>query len=485
MKHIQTHSYQATQYTIRTEMHQGRKHIVVPVVMMVEGVHDGSRGPIFHSINELGKIPDSWNGIPITIDHPAEGESFISANSPGQIEKAVGRVYNTYVDGTKLKGEAWLDEAKLIAMSPLALAHIRQGLPLEVSVGVFSDEMAMAGDWNGEEYEAVAANHRPDHLALLPGGVGACSWQDGCGIRVNKCNDVVLTNKEGGTDVTEIIIHDRMGVHSIANYESYQERMSNIRKKLEELSTNNSYHYLADVYDDYFIYEKEQEGQPLQLFRQNYAVADNAGIEFMGDPVKVKREVKYLVTNEEGTMVRTKINNNTNKGGQIMSETKTPCFIKKVNDVIAHEATRFTEDDRDVLMAMEETVLDKLQPVETTPKTPPVTDINSNQAREALAGTLEKTEDVLPLLVPELQDRVKAGLQLHEDHRTALINKIQANAVKDTWEESELKGMKTAMLEKILKSIPSQADYSAINNNTHSSTQDSEIMLPMGIEVEK
>jgi hypothetical protein len=176
-------------YVIRQVSHQGRNHIVVPVVMMVEGVHSGSMGPLLHTADELGKYPASWNGIPVVINHPIDDEgNNISANSPDIIDSrvTVGRVYNAHMVDTKLMAEVYLDEARLTEVSPQALSAIMNGEPLEVSIGVFTDEDSVSGTWHEEQYNAVAINHRPDHLALLPGGTGACSWEDGCGIRVNQ-----------------------------------------------------------------------------------------------------------------------------------------------------------------------------------------------------------------------------------------------------------------------------------------------------------
>ena len=192
------HNTDQAQYTIRTEQMEGKQYIVVPVVMMVEGVHSGSRGPLLHTIDELGRFPDAWNGIPVVVNHPRDdGGGFVSANSPAVLEEyAVGKVFNTHVDGSRLRAEAWIDEQRLIAISPEAHQAVMEGQPLEVSVGVFNDEEPVEADWNGEHYIAIARNHRPDHLALLPGGVGACSWEDGCGIRVN--------NKGGEDDVNEV-----------------------------------------------------------------------------------------------------------------------------------------------------------------------------------------------------------------------------------------------------------------------------------------
>jgi len=177
---------QANNYEIRMETYMGRKHLIVPVVMMVEGVHCGSAGPLFHSIEELGKYPASWNGIPVSIQHPEQDGQYISANSPEVLERqTVGQVFNTFVDGNKLKAECWIDIERITAISPEAYSYLQNKRPLEVSIGVFSDDVPQEGDWNGEHYVAIATNHRPDHLALLPGGRGACSWADGAGIRIN------------------------------------------------------------------------------------------------------------------------------------------------------------------------------------------------------------------------------------------------------------------------------------------------------------
>jgi len=49
-------------YEARYEMRQGRQHIVAPVVMLVEGVHDGTAGPIYYPMEELRAFPGAWDG---------------------------------------------------------------------------------------------------------------------------------------------------------------------------------------------------------------------------------------------------------------------------------------------------------------------------------------------------------------------------------------------------------------------------------------
>ena len=172
-------------YDVKIVEHLSKVYYVIPVTMMVEGVHNGNHGKLLHTMEELGKFPESWNGRPIVINHPEIGGVAVSASSPEIMEHAVGVVYNTKVDGNKLVGEAWLDEDKLNDNSPETLEDIEQGKIKEVSVGVFTDEKEEVGIYNDEEYEAVAFNHRPDHLAILTECQGACSVEDGCGLGVN------------------------------------------------------------------------------------------------------------------------------------------------------------------------------------------------------------------------------------------------------------------------------------------------------------
>ncbi|KKK79096.1 hypothetical protein LCGC14_2836960, partial [marine sediment metagenome] len=173
-------------YKVTEKTHSGKPYLVVPVVMMVEGVHTGNHGPLLHLMEDLGKFSDSWNGRPVMIDHPVDGDGIaISANSPDVIEDSmVGIVYNTKVDD-KLRAEVWLDKDKLAEVSSDLLDNISEGKPIEISTGMFVEEEKQEGLWHEENYIAIARNIRPDHLALLPDAEGACSNDDGCGIRNN------------------------------------------------------------------------------------------------------------------------------------------------------------------------------------------------------------------------------------------------------------------------------------------------------------
>ena len=175
-----------------------------PVTIMVEGVHNGSHGPIFWAGHILEKFADKWEGVPIVINHPLKNGQPISVK--GAKDEIVGRVTAPYFDKVKKAIRANIEIPINNGRINLStLQNIK-----EVSAGVFSDETYESGTWNDEQYHACSISMEPDHLALLPGGVGACSWQDGCGIRANQSEAEIkqifenalqiLISKQGGTE---------------------------------------------------------------------------------------------------------------------------------------------------------------------------------------------------------------------------------------------------------------------------------------------
>lgn len=495
----QTYQTGTSQYQIEKKTHQGKPHLVVPVVMMVEGVHNGSHGPLLHLADELGRYPESWNGIPVTIGHPEEGGQNISANNPGVIDsQVVGRVYETRIDGSKLRAKVWLDEERLHNISPEAFQYIQEGRPLDVSVGVFTDEEGVSGDWNGEHYEAVARNHRPDHLALLPGGVGACSWIDGCGIRINSKkggnNDVKNQDKKS---LKELAIQGYATIPISVQQEGYRQRIESIQQKLDSYDTEEKTHYLQEVYDDYVIYEvrkRNSNGVETKLYKRNYTIDSKGIVEFADDLVEVRRQISY-VTMDNGNKERSESDMFNFKSTKEMERTKTPC---KVDQLIAHKSTQFEESDREWLSKQPDEVLDKLFPKEKEVNTntkPPEKEPEPTmeKALEVLKTSLKKPEDFLKLVPDEYADAFKSGLKLNNERRTTMIKEITENTAEGTWTEDELKEMNTDTLIKIHKSIkkteePQEGeDYSAVSGSyfgTYSKGKAVEPLLPAGVEIE-
>lgn len=484
-------------YSIRTEYHRGRRHLVVPVVMMVEGVHHGSHGSLFHSAEELSRWPAAWNGRPVMVQHPDFDGQPISANDPGLIDDLmVGRVFNTEFSNHRLRGEAWLDELRLREVSPRAYDYISNSRPLEVSIGAFTDDEPTSGEWQGEQYGAIARNHRPDHLALLPGAQGACSWADGCGVRAN------LKGGENGvkyTDAVKQLIAEGFAVLPMqANEEKgYGEVMSAIQTKLDRMDDDLKVHFLKEVYEGTFIYEiraKEgHSGLDTALYQREYTVSEDGSIEFDGEPVAVRQKVEYVQASN--AFKRTKVNSNSEEVTNMTKKDAKPCCEEKVEMLIQHKHSTFVEADRDWLNGQEEEQIDKLlamqkkipdEDVEPPEKKkdgdpPPPPQMNAEQAKEVLKAQLSDPKQFMDYLPEDFKGQVNYGIKLHKEHRQKLIKTITDNS--DVYSKEDLEVKDTEELQKLSQFIPKPRDYSGQGDTPDLETFEAgEILLPPGVE---
>lgn len=428
-------------YQVKKAKFEGKNFLVVPVTMMVEGVHNGNHGPLLHTIKELGKFPESWNGIPIVIYHPEKEGQAVSANSPDILEEySVGKTFNTKVDGIKLKAEAWFDPDKLKRVSEETLDALNEGKELEVSVGVFTEEEEEEGIWNGETYEAIAVNHRPDHLAILPNAVGACSIEDGCGLGVN---EEKRPNVKG------------YALHEIGNNkdEGYKERLDAAYNAISMLSTSESY-YLEELYDDeliYCVYNKEGS----KMYKQGYKF-ESGEIELVGSPVEVHREVAFVVNS-----------NHLTKEDKKMSDNKCPNCVKKIEALLANKESGFVEADREWLDTLTETALDKIAP-------------------KVIEKTVEKTIEVNKL-APEDQAALAFGKKQMKERHENWIRGIQENTEKGVWKDEKLTVMDDDTLESIFKSVYKEKEvtnYGLLGGGIiHNEGNEVEPLYPAGVEV--
>lgn len=424
-------------YVTRELTYEGKTHLVIPVVMMVEGVHNGSRGPVFHSAEELGKIVEAWNGIPVTIGHPVSpGGNFVSANDPGVlVDWSVGRVFHAYMDGDKLKAEVWLNKEKLETVSPKTLALVQAGEPVEVSVGVFSEDDESAGEWNGENYIAIARNHRPDHLALLPDEVGACSMSDGCGLRVNNDN---MKGGKNDVNVNEELLKSLVTQGFSTMPTVHQQGMTDILNKLQRVLDTMDHptasHYLEEAYSDHLIYNKRSNAGN-ELYKQTYKVKSDGTIELTGEPVKVVKKVEYI----EIQPVQT---NKTNV--KVMCE---PCK-ERVDELIAHEGTHFTEDDREWLEALTEDKLDKMIPKMIRTNKESVKPPTIDEAWDIIQKGAQPN-DYMAHIPDEVKIQINTEIKTKEEH-DALVQSILANSQNELTAE-ELGALSVNVLKKLVK----------------------------------
>jgi hypothetical protein len=160
--------------------------------MMRQGVMNGSGGRVLYLARDMQKHLNSWNQKPIVVNHPKdEFGDYLSADDPdildevgvgfvrrNRIERAFDGHYWNYFQNS----ESWVDRARLKDVSPDTLEMIRDGLNVEVSTGLFARNQKKKGEFHGERYTKIARDYNPDHLALLPDLVGACSIDQGCGM---------------------------------------------------------------------------------------------------------------------------------------------------------------------------------------------------------------------------------------------------------------------------------------------------------------
>lgn len=451
---------QITSYVVQETVHQEKKNLIVPVTMIVEGVLSGSQGPLLHLAEEFGKIPESWNGIPVVINHPEMNGQSISANSPEIIDtQTVGRIYNAKMVGNKLVAEAWLIEEKLMTISNDTLMAINATKPIEVSVGVFTENEEVAGDWNGIQYTGVARNHRPDHLALLPDGVGACSLENGCGVRPS-------TNKKKEGDSNEMITNEiekdpirlKGGCLGVNAKEGLREKLDTIRALVNTLDVNTAdtyvYNYLEEAYDTYLIYSQSSKDSGEKLYKQNYQLnVESDNYEFVGDPVQVERKIDYVQVNN-------KLNTN-----ETMSEPCTPCIKKKVDALIANAASTYAETDREMLQTLSEEILDKMAVVAAVPPVPEI---------QALSREDKAALDY--------------GKRMLAKQRADQIAHIQANTKEGVWPAERLANLDDDMLERVYNTIEVKEvfDFSLNGNGRRSMNNNAskeEDLYPTGVEI--
>lgn len=405
---------------MREEMFEGRAHLVAPVIALVEGVHND----VYYPAQEIADSVEAWNGVPVPIFHPMDGGLPVSANTPELIEQqSVGRLFKCHFDsdGGKLKGELWIDIAKAEKISPSALSYIRGGGQLEVSTGLYCDEDNTAGDWNGEHYYATLTNFRPDHLALLPGGEGACSWTDGCGVRA--------ASKEGGQSMKDKIlaamkeIGQKLGF--VVSEMSHEDLRASLQRLIDGLDTPGWMHFVKDIYKTNLVYEARgnnpsetgSTAMVSKFYRMRYRIKDEE-VELVGEAEEVREMREYVPVTAEA-----KESSGDDGGGpDVKKENKKEEGNMAKNDqvdaLIACDRTKFEESDREWLTEQSECRLDKFGIAEAKKDETPAPDAKPTPT------TTEKKDDK-PEVVPTIAEYVDAAPADYKDTLTTAVNMLQ------------------------------------------------------------
>ncbi len=498
-------THQATATFNRREMFEGREHLVAPVIAVLEGVLNGELCPA----DEIGRYVDTWNGIPLPIDHPQDRGVNISANRPDLVEsRSIGRFWNAIFDGTRLRGELWIDIQKAHSLGGDALTvlqRLENGQPLEVSTAYFRDVEPVSGNFNGRQYNGIQRNLRPDHLALLPHGIGACSWADGAG--------APRVNKKGGDGIGMLgYLKAMLSKLPWVNQESDVSH-DEIRELLESAMTRETgdamRFMIRERFDDYFIWQEAAPGGGFtgRIFKREYSIDDDRNVT-LGNQEEVRKVVTYEPVNAPAGNA---VGNNGNKNNTNVPPVNNDSGQKGsgnnmdknefINGLIANEATQFTDADRSFLEGLTEEQLKKMEPVEqpaqnqqeppaqdqgsqatgeqktdppqASPQDPPRTNVNQQE------GPKPKTmEDWLKEIPDEgVREFIINSQAKEKAHREKLITDLAAND-RCAFDKDELSTMKTTQLEKLAQSMQIE-DYSGVGGpRTNIQANDNEVPPP-------
>lgn len=453
---------------IRTEMLEGKEHIVAPMVMLTEGVFDGSSGPLYYPASELAKTPAVWNHKPIVVYHPELNGQGISACDPIIMEtRKVGIILNTsYSD--KLRAEAWLDKERLAKVDQRVLEAIQKGKILEVSTGLFTDNEKFEGTWNGKSYSFVATNYRPDHLAILPDKKGACSIDDGAGLLANEQGDRTYSSRErrrlakkgqAMKDGSFPILNENdlnNAVRSVGRAANPANAKRHIIKRAADIKredlipanwklSNNAVSYsqiatklrdllaskygtpgkswggyIEDIYPSQVIFSGAND--MYDLYSQEYEVDDNGSITLKGTPSQVQRITSYQ----------------TKDGSPVKNEERKVTKQERVAALITANVG-WTEAEKEFLLAMDDSKLAIIEknsrPINNqvpapvpTPVTPPVLTPVSTPTPTTNSQPTQTAEQYIASAPPEVREMLRNGLVAHNAEKLRLIGIITANA---------------------------------------------------------
>lgn len=276
---------------LKSATFEGREHLVVPVVALVEGViHPvNSTAPELVLAEEFAKVPDGWNGEPVLWDHPQLNGRRVPANEPIVLERmAFGRLFHTKIRNNKLATEAWLDleKAEELEDAQRVLKRLRADETVEVSVGVFVETEDRSGEHGGRKYQGVWRHIVPDHLALLPeGAVGACSVEMGCG---------APRAAKGGGDVRK---YEKEFVAACALFAQDGQSDQDLRDALDSAlrATEPGYYGVIAVYpDDNLVVYGVAPEEEFILYRRGFKIKTDGAVNLAD-----KKEEVHAVTRFE------------------------------------------------------------------------------------------------------------------------------------------------------------------------------------------
>jgi len=484
---------------IRTATLFAQDYTVIPAIALVEGVlwPVNAASPELALAEEFGRFPDGWNGRPVVYDHPRVDGSPVSASSPAMLEaNAFGQLFNTRLEGAKLKTEIWINEARVSKLSEEAqvvINDLKSGTGVaEVSTGLFIMAEAVKGEFEGKAYESIWRNIVPDHLAILPAGtVGACSVADGCGApRTNNmkpvmraaqlnancdCQPVVITKANANDPEPQQGIFKRLLdlAGGILNFKSNANGLSDrdlrvaLNSALSAAEEDNFFFILA-VYPEAnssgkFVYEMGFDGQ---LFEKSFSIAEGGAITIDKSVVAVRPVTTFVPVNV--------VTGNSTNQENVMTKQE------RVDALVANAATQFVEEDRPWLEALDEAQLVKLAPiVNAAPAAPVAAPATKELAAEPVVNAAPvavkavTTDEYIAAAPVELRQVLNSSLAMHRQRKDALVIALLANT-RNKFTKPQLDSKDIDELETIVALSATEISYEGAGANlvNNSATDD-------------
>jgi len=470
-------------------------------VMLVEGVHHGSGSdPVFYPSEVIMQSAADWNRMPVPVYHPTnqDGDHVLCNDNPKIAnEWSVGWIENARFLNGKLHAEVWINIEDANQRHPGLIDLLDAGEQMDVSTGLLALSDETPGTWNDESYAATITQIIPDHLALLPGTQGACSWDDGCGIRVNKTSQTNKPIVEGGSMKIHVQISKNQTVsiskekmkHYLAsavllNELSHNEIANQIYTHVDSMDVmkpnNEGYavmNLLQAIYDNYFVYSvRDNDGR--KLYKQNYSVdADNKLV--LGDAiVEVREDTNFIpVSNTQ---------NEQSGGTDMKTGTDAKCCPKKVQALIANGTSAYTADDQEFLENLTESQLDKIvNSIDTAAEEATAVALLTNKQNndDKVDPTPVKPDTMegwLATVPGGVRNVVNAAMRGFDIKRTSLMNTIKEHP-KNAFDDDQLKAMDMVQLENVAALV--QTEVAPVNSNYYGVTP-GEPVVNQGEEVE-
>lgn len=385
---------------VREDTLDGSEVYVCPAVLITEGVHNG----VYYPPEELAKSAPAWNGVPVRVYHPQKGGEPVSANAPDLEGTHVGKIFNAAwdADAKKLRGEVWIRKNRTTSD---ILTALESGQVMEVSTGLFLDGDGNPGVWGDEPFEQTVVNYRPDHFALLPTEVGACSVEDGAGLL--RVNSMVRKAVE--------VLRRAVRAGSVqANELSHYQVDEALRNAVSEAEGGTEILWITDVYDDWFVYEMRDEEGKETYYKRTYSVSDSDAVTIGAERTEVERRIEYAEVEPNAQ--------------------EEPEMNEKVKALIANERSPFSEDDAELLGNMDEAKIDSLTEAYAEPTEEPKADAEPKADPEPAAAGDEEIEAAANQVAgidgmhPEVREALLDRVNSLKAEKAELVEKIAANS---------------------------------------------------------